>query len=102
MSEPPRTLEVAHVLFMDVVSYSLLPMDHQSAVIGELQDIIHALPEFKDAQAADALICMPTGDGMALAFFGDPTVPFRCARRIAAAVRNHPALALRMGIHTGP
>lgn len=102
MSELARTLEVAHVLFMDVVSYSLLPTDHQSAVIAELQEIIHALPEFQEAQAADALICMPTGDGMALAFFGDPTVPFRCARRLGGAVKDHPRLALRMGMHTGP
>src|SRR5260370_3209473 len=93
-------LEFAHVLFMDIVSYSLLPMDHQSEVIQQLQDIVRDLPDFKLALAADELICLPSGDGMALAFFGDPTAPLRCARQIAIALKKNQRLELRMGIHT--
>jgi transposase len=95
-------LEFAHVLFMDIVSYSLLPIDHQSEVIQQLQDIVRGLPDFEAALAADELICLPAGDGMALAFFGDPTAPLRCARQIAIALKKNPRFELRMGIHTGP
>src|SRR5260370_35817647 len=94
-------LEFAHVLFMDIVSYSLLPMDHQSEEIQQLQDIVRDLPDFKLALAADELICLPSGDGMALAFFGDPTPPLRCARQIAIALKKNQRFELRMGIHTG-
>lgn len=87
---------------MDIVSYSLLPMDHQSEVIQQLQDIVRDLPDFKLALAADELICLPSGDGMALAFFGDPTAPLRCARQIAIALKKNQRFELRMGIHTGP
>src|ERR1035438_5476374 len=97
-----RALEVAHVLFMDVVAYSLLPMDHQSDVICQLQDVVRGIPDFKQAQSADALICLPTGDGMALAFFGDLTAPMRCARQIAIALKNNSRFQIRLGVHTGP
>ncbi|HYL77850.1 MAG TPA: adenylate/guanylate cyclase domain-containing protein [Bryobacteraceae bacterium] len=96
------TPEVAHVLFMDIVSYSLLPMDRQSEAIGQLQDIVRGLPEFEQAQRAGELVCLPTGDGMALAFFRDFTAPISCARRVALALGKEPPFQLRMGIHTGP
>src|SRR5579862_7116537 len=94
-------LELAHVLFMDIVSYSSLPIDHQSEVVQHLQDIVHGIPEFQRA-LADELICLPTGDGMALVFFGDPTTPVQCARQIAVTLRRNPLVQLRMGIHMGP
>lgn len=100
--QPAQTLEMANVLIMDVVSYSLLPMDHQSAVLYDLQEMVRGIPEFQQAQAGHQLICLPTGDGMALVFFGDPTVPIRCAQHIALKVKKNPRLTLRMGIHTGP
>jgi len=96
------TPEVAHVLFMDVVSYSLLPMDQQNEVIRKLQDIVRSLPDFEQTQKAMELICLPTGDGMALAFFSDLTAPVRCARHVALALKNDAQFQLRMGIHSGP
>jgi class 3 adenylate cyclase len=71
-------------------------------VICELQDIVRDLPDFELAQRSDELICLPTGDGMALAFFSDLTAPVRCARQIAMAIKNNSQFQLRMGIHTGP
>ena len=95
-------LELAHVLFMDVVAYSRLAIDEQQRVIGRLQEAVRGTAEFQRALAADQLISLPTGDGMALAFFGDPESPVRCARELAALVKHLPAIPLRMGIHTGP
>ena len=74
---PP--LEIAHVLFMDIVAYSALHMDQQQQLLQNLQEAVRSTPAFARAQANDQLIRLPTGDGMALAFFGDPEAPVRCA-----------------------
>jgi hypothetical protein len=39
-SAVPGTVEMAHVLFTDVVGYSLLPKDRQKEYLGELQQIV--------------------------------------------------------------
>ena len=39
---------------------------------------------------------------MALVFFGSPEFPVECALAIGRALKQHPAIKLRMGIHTGP
>ncbi|MBI3922679.1 MAG: AAA-like domain-containing protein [Armatimonadetes bacterium] len=95
-------LEIAHVLFMDIVGYSRLPMEQQTRLIQELQHIVRETSEFRRAEEADELIRLPTGDGMALVFFRDPAAPVRCAIEIARAARQHGELPLRMGIHSGP
>ena len=95
-------MEIAHVLFMDIVAYSRLPMDEQQRVIHQLQEIVRSTPEFTHAQADDQLIRLPTGDGMALVFFRDPQSPVRCALEVTKELRNHPDIKVRMGIHCGP
>jgi eukaryotic-like serine/threonine-protein kinase len=97
---PP--LEIAHVLFMDIVGYSTLPMEQQTRLLGQLQEIVRETAEFKRAQKCDQLLRLPTGDGMALVFFGDPEASVRCAIEIGSALREHPDIKMRMGIHTGP
>lgn len=94
-------LQTAHVLFMDIVSYSTLLTDEQPARLQELQDIVRATQEFQTAQLAGQLVRLPTGDGMALSFFGDPESPVRCAVEISRALREHPDIRLRMGVHSG-
>ena len=101
-SSPTASLEVAHVLFMDIVSYSRLHMDQQQRVIHDLQDAVRNTPEFARAQTADRLIRLPTGDGMALVFFGDPEASVRCALELTKILRGHPDIQLRIGIHSGP
>jgi len=93
---------MAHVLFMDIVSYSRLHMDQQQRIIHELQDAVRNTSEFARAQSADRLIRLPTGDGMALVFFGDPEAPVRCALELTEILRKHPDIQLRIGIHSGP
>ena len=44
----------------------------------------------------------PTGDGMALVFRDSPESPAQCALEIADALRKHPEISVRMGIHSGP
>ena len=96
------SLEMGHVLFMDVVGYSLLPTDRQTEVIEQLQQIVRGTAEFERAHAAGGLVGLPTGDGMALVFFRDPAAPVECAVAVAKALRGAPEIRLRMGVHTGP
>ncbi len=98
----PLPLEIAHVLFMDIVAYSKLPMDQQRHLLEELQKTVRRTLEFARAKSADKLISLPSGDGMALVFFGDPEAPCRCALEVSQTLRNSPETKLRMGIHTGP
>jgi class 3 adenylate cyclase len=97
-----RVPKIAHVLFMDVVAYSRLPTDHQIEVRDQLRVIVRGLPEFNQALSDGHLISCDTGDGMALAFFGDLTAPAGCARKITESLQINPHFKLRMGIHTGP
>jgi len=95
-------LEMAHVLFMDIVAYSKLTMEEQRSRLRTLQEVVRTTEEFARAQKKERLLCLPTGDGLALVFFGDPEAPVRCAVELGGALRNHPELKLRMGIHSGP
>jgi TolB-like protein/Flp pilus assembly protein TadD len=85
-----------------VVGYSLLLITEQGRVIKELAGIVKATEQFRESDAQGKLMRIPTGDGMILVFFDDPQAPIECATEIAAALRNHPDIRLRMGIHSGP
>jgi eukaryotic-like serine/threonine-protein kinase len=96
------SLEMAHVLFIDIVAYSTLHTDRQHQVLQDLQEAVRRTSTFTRAQADDQLIRLPTGDGMALVFFLDPEAPVRCALELTEVLRGHAEIKLRMGIHTGP
>jgi TolB-like protein/class 3 adenylate cyclase len=95
-------LEIAHVLFMDIVGYSKLLINEQRALRETLNQIVRGTEQFRTADAAGSLIKSPTGDGMALVFHGSPEEPVECALEISRALRAHSYLPLRMGVHSGP
>jgi len=95
-------LEIAHVLFIDIVGYSKLLHNEQSEVLRELNEIVRNTEQFRTADAAGALLRLPTGDGVALIFRNGPEAPAQCALEIAEALKNRPRFQLRMGIHSGP
>src|SRR5438093_1924701 len=95
-------LEIAHVLFIDTVGYSKLSINEQRAVVDELTQIVRATEEFRQADASERLIKIATGDGMALVFYESPEAPVRCAMEVSRALKDHPHLQVRMGIHSGP
>ena len=101
-SDDDSRLEIAHVLFMDIVGYSKLPIDQQSAALRELNQIVRGTEQFRGAETAGKLVRLPTGDGMALAFFTSPDAPVRCALEIAEALKSRPEIKLRMGVDSGP
>jgi TolB-like protein/Flp pilus assembly protein TadD len=102
MADEKTRLEIGHVLFIDIVGYSKLLLKQQSELLRELNEIVSGTSEFREAESAGKLIRLPTGDGMALVFRTDPEAPAECAVEIARALKSHPAIQLRMGIHSGP
>src|SRR4029077_12073146 len=97
----PR-LEIAHVLFIDIVGYSKLLTDEQSEALQELNQIVRNTEAVREAEAARQLIILPTGDGMALVFTGSVEGPAERALAVSQALRAQPSLPVRMGIHSGP
>src|SRR5437660_5411763 len=95
-------LEIAHVLFIDIVGYSKLSINDQHAALEELNQIVRASEQFQRAEAASRLLKIPTGDGMALVFYVSPEAPAQCAVEISRILKEHPRLQLRMGVHSGP
>jgi len=95
-------LEIAHVLFIDIVGYSKLSIKDQHAAVEELNRIVRASEQFQRAEAASRLLKISTGDGMALVFYTSPEAPAQCAVEISRVLKEHPSLHVRMGIHSGP
>ena len=95
-------LEVAHILFIDIVGYSKLSINEQRGVVDELNEIVRISKQFQEAEAAGRLIKIPTGDGMALVFYTSPEAPAQCAVEVSRILKEHPRLQLRMGVHSGP
>ena len=95
-------LEIAHVLFTDIVGYSKLPIHQQRSVVECLNEIVRGTDEYQAAETARRLITIPTGDGITLVFYDSPETPAECALEISRALKKHPELQLRMGIHSGP
>jgi serine/threonine-protein kinase len=100
--KPNLQLEIAHVLFIDIVGYSKLLIDEQREWLQELNDIVRRTEVFRTAEASGQLSRIPTGDGMALVFTSTPEAPVRCALEISKALKTRPELRVRMGIHSGP
>jgi TolB-like protein/class 3 adenylate cyclase/Tfp pilus assembly protein PilF len=95
-------LAIAHVLFIDIVGYSKLRTNEQSAQIETLREIVRGTEQYRTAEAEGKLLRLPTGDGGALAFRNNPEAPVLCAEEIAKALKSHPEIRVRMGIHSGP
>lgn len=98
-----HAVDLAHVLFCDIVGYSLLPIDRQTKAMQTLQRLVRQTDDYKRADAKGQLVRLPAGDGMALAFLQDVTAPVRCALDLTRAMHEHMAeIQLRIGIHSGP
>src|SRR6476661_411540 len=95
-------LEIAHVLFIDIVGYSKLSINEQNAAVEELNQVVRVSDQLQRAEAAGRLLKIATGDGMALVFYTSPEAPAQCAVEISRALKEHPRLHVRMGVHSGP
>jgi TolB-like protein/class 3 adenylate cyclase/Flp pilus assembly protein TadD len=101
-------LEIAYVLFIDIVGYSKLKTAEQHRLIDLLNQIVRGSEQFRKAEVNHRVVTVPSGDGMALVFYNTPEAPVECALEISQALQNessekeNPQLRLRMGIHSGP
>jgi TolB-like protein/Flp pilus assembly protein TadD/class 3 adenylate cyclase len=100
--KPDLHLEIAHVLFLDVVGFSKLLINDQTEILQQLNRIVRETPHFREAEAAGKLIRLATGDGMALVFSNSAEAPVECALEITKALKSYPQIQLRMGVHSGP
>src|ERR1041384_4299852 len=82
-TEPPLQVEIAHVLFIDVVGYSKLLMDDQRELQARLKEVVRSSNQFREAESAGKLVRLPTGDGMALVFFSGLQAPIECALEVS-------------------
>src|SRR3954470_1552634 len=94
--------EIGHILFIDIVAYSQLLITQQSEQLDTLKRIVRSTEQLRAAEAEGKLLRLPTGDGGALVFRTTPEAPVACALEVSKALRNHPDLRVRMGIHSGP
>jgi len=101
-SESDFQLEIGHVLLIDIVGYSKLLITEQREQLQALNEIVRNTAQFRASDANGMLVRIPTGDGMALIFRDTVEAPLRCAVEISEAVKTHPEIHLRMGIHSGP
>ncbi len=101
-SKATQRLEIAHVLFIDIVGYSTRLTDEQQALVDRLNQAVRSSDEFNKAAATGRLKKIPTGDGMALIFYNSPEQPVECAVEISRVLRHHHDLPVRMGVHSGP
>jgi hypothetical protein len=95
-------LEIGHVLFIDIVSYSKLLITEQTEQLQTLKQIVRGTEQFRLAKAESKLLGLPTGDGGALVFRTSPEAPVLCALEISKQLKSHPELRVRMGVHSGP
>src|SRR4051812_40152717 len=103
MSEEKKEieLEIAYVLFVDIVGYSKLLINEQKNLLELLNRVVRETEQFRKAETSHRLITIPTGDGMALVFYNTPEAPVKCALEISGGAQAHPELQLRMGVHSG-
>ncbi len=68
-------LQIAHVLFIDIVSYSKLLINEQRSLLETLNQIVRSTDGFRSAEAAGRLLKIPSGDGMAPVFYQSQEEP---------------------------
>lgn len=90
------------VLFFDTVNFTNLSETEQLKVVQHLQEIVLELPEVRAKREREELVLIPTGDGMAVVFFGNGEGPLRSAIELSLRLRAHAKFEVRMGLHSGP
>src|SRR5205814_9888999 len=94
-------LEIAHVLFMDIVGYSKLLINEQAELLQELNRIVRNTNQFRNAEAAGELIQLPTGDGMAMVLLRRPEAAVQSAIEIKQTLRSSSKISPYMGVTSG-
>jgi hypothetical protein len=85
-------LEIGHVLFIDIVSYSKMLITEQSELLETLKQTVRGTQQFRLAKAEGKLLGLPTGDGGALVFRISPerrsSAQWKLLRRLLRELRR--------------
>ena len=77
-------LEIAHVLFIDIVAYSKLAINEQRAAVDELNQVVRTSEQLQKAEAASRLIKIPPATGWRWFFTTVPKHRSNALSRLAA------------------
>jgi hypothetical protein len=91
--------EIGHVLFIDIVGYSKLSINEQSAQVETPKKIVLGTEQFGQAEAEGKLLRLPTGDGGALLFRNHSEAPVLCAMEISRALKAFAWLDKALAYH---
>ena len=94
---------LASVLFLDIVNYSMKPVNEQLVIKRHFQDLVS---HYLSSLTQEDLICLDTGDGLAACYLGDPEPMFQVARQLRdafVALASGPTpYEVRLGLNLGP
>src|SRR5205823_9476185 len=82
-------LEIAYVLFIDIVGYSKLVTSEQRRLLELLNRIVHDSEHFRKAEANSHLVTVPRGDGMAFVFYNTLDALVECQLEIRSVSYEH-------------
>src|SRR5258707_7484834 len=94
-------LEIAHVLFTDIVGYSKLPITQQRALVERLNEIVRGTDEFHIAETAGRVFPNPNGGRKTLGFFFLPRKPGGIAAGKKRPRQKKPRHFHSKGVDTG-
>jgi class 3 adenylate cyclase/pimeloyl-ACP methyl ester carboxylesterase len=98
MPEPHPERQLLAIMFTDVVGYTALTERDEAAAVrirDAHRDLVYTLVKQFDGEVVDA-----TGDE-SLSIFGSALHAVDCALALQGALRSHPDLRVRIGIHLG-
>src|SRR5260370_33484680 len=91
-------LEIAHVLFIDIVGYSKLSINEQRAAVDELTKVVRSSDQYQKSEAAARLIKILTGDGRGRVFYTSPKTPAHSGGEISHVIKRHPGLQTHLSL----
>jgi len=98
MAEAPEERRLLAIMFTDVVGYTALTERDEAAAVrtrDRHRDLVQALVKQFEGEVVDA-----TGDE-SLSIFPSALRAVDCALALQGALRSHPDLRLRIGVHLG-
>lgn len=100
----------AHFFFVDIVGLSdpRVPTRNQMMKIEILNKLVSECPSFLSIPK-EAMLVLPTGDGMVIGFTQGPELPLHLAIELSKGIAKHnkgkipsESIRIRIGIHSGP
>ena len=103
-----KDVQEAHVCFVDIVGYSKRTIEKQTTDLQVLLGIVREVLSAIESNLTESPFRIPTGDGLAVCFWGDPEPALVFALELNRRVEEHNQrskspylLEIRTGLHSG-